>query len=95
MADKDVYIQKMQAKLDEWNAEIDKLKAKAAQVQADSRVEYQKQIQNLQEKRQGAEKKLAEVRQAGESAWQDLKAGAQSAWDALEDALKSARSRFK
>ena len=95
MVDKDAYVQKMQAKLDEWNAEIDKLKAKAAQVEADSRVEYQKQIQNLQEKRQGAEKKLAEVRQAGESAWQDLKAGAQSAWDAMEDALKSARSRFK
>ena len=95
MADKDAYVQKMQAKLDEWNAEIDKLKAKAAQAEADSRVEYQKQIQNLQEKRQGAEKKLAEVRQAGESAWQDLKAGAQSAWDAMEDALKSARSRFK
>jgi uncharacterized coiled-coil DUF342 family protein len=95
MVDKDADVQKMQAKLDEWNAEIDKLKAKAAQAEADSRVEYQKQIQNLQEKRQGAEKKLAEVRQAGESAWQDLKAGAQSAWDAMEDAIKSARSRFK
>jgi len=95
MAEKDAYVQKMQAKLDEWNAEIDKLKAKAAQAEADSRIEYQKQIQDLQERRQGAENKLAQVRQAGEGAWQDLKTGAQSAWDAMEDALKSARSRFK
>jgi len=29
MADKDAYVQKLHAKLDEWNAEIDKLKAKA------------------------------------------------------------------
>ncbi len=29
MTDKDAYVQKLHAKLDEWNAEIDKLKAKA------------------------------------------------------------------
>jgi len=95
MADRDAYVQKMQAKLDEWNAEIDKLQAKAAQAEAESRLEYQKQINNLREKRQEAEKKLAQVREAGGGAWEDLKAGAQLAWDAMEAALKSARSRFK
>ena len=37
----------------------------------------------------------AEVREAGEGAWEDLKSGVQGAWDAMEDALKSARSKFK
>ena len=37
---KDQYVQKLHAKLDEWNAEIDKLKAKADKTSAESRVEY-------------------------------------------------------
>jgi uncharacterized coiled-coil DUF342 family protein len=97
ISQKDKYVQKLHAKLDEWSAEIDKLKAKADEVEADSRVEYQKQIQNLKQRRQEAEKKMAELRSSGEGAgaWQDLKAGAQQAWDSMEAALKSARTKFK
>jgi uncharacterized coiled-coil DUF342 family protein len=94
MPDKDAYVQKLHAKLDEWNAEIDKLKAKADKAEAESRLEYQKQIENLQERRKEAKEKLTEMRQAGEGAWEDLKSGVQSAWDSMEEALKSARSRF-
>jgi hypothetical protein len=49
----------------------------------------------LRDKRADAEQKLNEVREAGAGAWEDLKAGAQSAWDSMEEALKSARSKFK
>jgi uncharacterized coiled-coil DUF342 family protein len=94
MPDKDAYVQKLHAKLDEWNAEIDKLKARADKAEAESRLEYQKEIETLQERRQEAEEKLAELRRAGEGAWEDLKSGVQSALNAMEVALKSARSRF-
>jgi predicted nucleic acid-binding Zn-ribbon protein len=94
MPDKDAYVQRMHAKLDEWNAEIDKLKAKADKAEAESRLEYQKEIEILKERRKDAEEKLTEVSQAGEGAWEDLKAGIQSAWDSMEEAIKSARSRF-
>ena len=47
------------------------------------------------QKREKAHKKLTEVREAGEGAWEDLKSGVQSAWDSMEEALKSARSKFK
>jgi uncharacterized coiled-coil DUF342 family protein len=95
LTDKDAYVQKLHATLDEWNAEIDTLKTKADKAEADSRVEYQKQIDNLRDKRAQAEQKLNEVREAGAGAWEDLKAGAQGAWDSMEEALKSARSKFK
>jgi hypothetical protein len=36
MKNKEAYVQKMHAKIDEWNADIDRLKAKADQVEADS-----------------------------------------------------------
>jgi len=92
---KDKYVEKLHTKLDEWNAEIDKLKVKADKAEADSRIEYQKQIKNLQQKRQEAEKKLADLRSAGKDAWEDLKSGVQQAWDSMEEAVKSARSKFK
>ena len=95
MSDKDLYIQKLHARLDQWNAKIDKLRAKADKVEAGVRVEYNKQMEYLQEKRKVAEAKLAEMREAGGDAWKDLKIGVGMALDAVEEAIKSASSRFK
>jgi uncharacterized coiled-coil DUF342 family protein len=95
MENKDAYIQKLSARLDEWNAEIDKLRAKADKAEAESRIEFQNQIENLRQRHKEAEEKTAELREAGEGAWEDLKSGVQGAWDVMEQSLKSARSRFK
>ena len=84
----------MHAKIDEWNADIDKLKAKADQVEASSKIEYQKQIEALKSKRSEIEKKVSEISRSGEDAWQDLKAGVDPAWEAMNEAIKSATSRF-
>lgn len=92
---KDAYVQKLKAKMDEWNAEIDKLEAKVDQADAEAKIEYEKQLEDLRAKRKDAEDKMAELQQAGEGAWEDLKAGIESAWDSLGSALKSASSRFK
>jgi uncharacterized coiled-coil DUF342 family protein len=95
MKNKEAYIQKLHAKIDEWNTDIDKLKAKADQVEADSKIEYQKQMQALKSKRDEIEKKVSEISRSGENAWEDLKAGVDLAWEAMSEAIKSATSRFK
>lgn len=95
MTTKDEYIQKMHAKLDQWNAEIDKLAAKADQVSADTRAEYHKQIEDLRAKREAAQERMSMLQQAGEGAWQDLKAGMEMAWDVIGEAIDSAKTRFK
>ena len=95
MLDKDLYIQKLHARLDQWNANIDKLRAKADKAEAGVRQEYFKQIEYLQGRKKEAEAKLAEMRAAGGDAWEDLKIGVGMAWDAMEEAIKSATSRFK
>lgn len=95
MSMKDAYEQKLQAQLDEWGAEIDKLKAKADNAEADAQLEYYKQIEELRSMQETATNKLAELKDAGDDAWEDLKAGIDSAWDSLGNALKSATSRFK
>ncbi|EQB34400.1 hypothetical protein M947_10995 [Sulfurimonas hongkongensis] len=95
MSMKEAYEQKLQAQLDEWNAEIDKLKAKANGADADRKIEYEKKIDELQSMQETASKKLNELKDASDDAWKDLKAGIESAWDSMDSALKSATSRFK
>ena len=48
MSDKEVYLQKMRAQLDEWKADVDKLKAKASMASADARLERNRQIEVLE-----------------------------------------------
>jgi hypothetical protein len=95
MSMKDAYEQKLQAQLDEWSAEIEKLKAKADNAEADTQLEYYKQIEKIRSMQESASNKLVELKDAGDDAWEDLKAGLDSAWDSLGSAVKSAASRFK
>jgi uncharacterized coiled-coil DUF342 family protein len=94
MSMKEAYEKKLQAKLDEWSAEIDKLKAKADSAEADVQLEYYKQIEDLRSMQDAAGKKLDELKAAGDNAWEGLKAGTDSAWDSLSSSIKSAVSRF-
>lgn len=95
MNSRDEYVRKMQAKLEEWNAEIDVLSAKADEVKADVKHEYAEQIESLKVKQTAAKQKIEELQLTGEVAWEDLKAGAELAWGAISEAIDSAKSRFK
>lgn len=92
---KEAYEKKLQAQLDEWGAEIDKLKAKADAAEADAKLEYYKEIEELQSMQEAASKKLDELKASGGDAWEDLKAGIDNAWDSLSKSVKSAVSRFR
>ncbi len=94
MSMKEAYEKKLQGKLDEWSAEIDKLKAKADSAEADAQLEYYKQVEELRSMQDAASKKLDELKEAGDDAWEDLKAGIENAWDSLGSSIKSAVSRF-
>jgi hypothetical protein len=48
MDDKQLYQKKMQSQLDEWSAELDKLKAKASGANADVQLQINKQVEGLQ-----------------------------------------------
>lgn len=95
MSNRDEYVRKMQAKLDEWNSEIDKLTARANEVKADVKNDYYEQIATLKIKQTTARQKIEELQHAGENAWEDVKSGIDLALTAMGEALDSARSRFK
>jgi uncharacterized coiled-coil DUF342 family protein len=91
---KDAYLQKIDAQMEDWKSEIDKMKAKADKAEAGAKLEYYKQIEELREKQQAAQEKLTELKSSGEDAWEDLKAGFELARVSLGEAIKSASSRF-
>lgn len=95
MSMKEAYQKKMKAQLDVWSAEIDRLKAQAAKMEADAEIKVQREIDDLRAKRDAAAEKLARLERAGDDAWEDLKAGVEGAWDSLARAVKSASARFK
>jgi len=94
MNSRDAYVQKLKAKLDEWNATIDKLQAKADQTEAESKIKYEKQLADLRAKRKDVDEKILELEQAGESAWEGLKQGLENSWDILKASFTKAKSEF-
>jgi hypothetical protein len=95
MSNREEYVRIMQAKLEEWNADIDVLAAKAEGVKEDLKHEYTEQIEALKVKQTEAKQKIEELQLTGEVAWEDIKAGAELAWGAISEAIDSAKSRFK
>lgn len=95
METKKAYQEKMEAHLKEWSAKIGELMAKAEKAQADAKIEYQREVEELQVKQKEVEQNLKKLRQAGEEAWEDWKTGVQKAWDDLQGAWESAVARFK
>ena len=91
---KEAYEQKLQAQLDVWSTEIDKLDAKAGEADVNTQAEYYKQIEELRAKQDDAKEKLDELKSA-HNAWEDLKVGIESAWGLLGDKLSSTKSKFK
>lgn len=95
MSMKQAYEKKLRAQLDEWSAEIDKLKAKADKAEADAQLEYYKKIEELRTMQRDVANQLIELEESSDDAWEDIKAGINNAWDSLDKALKSAVQRFK
>lgn len=95
METKQAYEAKVKAQLDQFNAQIEQMKAKAAEANADAAIEYNKAIDDLTAKRNSAQAKLDEIGKASEDAWQDLKVGFESAWNDLNVAFKSAMDKFQ
>jgi len=95
MSEREQYVEKAKARIDQWNADIEKPQAKADEAKADAKIEYEKQLKQLRAHRDEAKEKLDEMAEASDSAWDDLKAGFESAWDKISSAFDNAKTRDK
>lgn len=95
MNEKELYQQKRQAQLDEWKAEVAKLKAKASGASADAQLELIREIKALEGKIEQGKAKLAELAEASDEAWDSIKDGVESGWKSMTSAFRDAAAKFK
>lgn len=95
MENRKEYIDKMAARLKEWDDEIIKLEEKVLAAKADVKAEYHKQLMELLNKKDAAQLKLKNIMDARDDAWQELKAGIELSWEILEDSIKNACTKIK
>ena len=95
MANRDEYVEKLKARLDEWNAELARWEAKAKVAETDARLDFQRHIDALRQQRDGAISQLKNVQTAAGDAWLEMARGADHAWEQMRDAFDKARSHFQ
>ena len=94
MDTRDAYVAKLKARLEEWNAEIDKLVARSRQAQADKQIAFHEHIATLQQHRDTAQQQLTQLQQASANAWEEMKQGIEDAWARIDQAFAKARTRL-
>jgi small-conductance mechanosensitive channel len=92
--EKEKQVGKRQEQLAEWAEEVGKLVARAEKVPGDLRAEYDKQVEDLKQRRKLLEGRLKELRAAGPQAWEDVKRGFDQAAEEMRRSLSNAFSRF-
>ena len=94
MLNREEYVQKLKAQLDEWNAEAKKWEQKAQEAQSHMKGEYEKQLAQLNSQREQALYQMKLLQNASQDAWQDMMKGADQAWKSMQEAFDRARSHF-
>jgi len=94
MDTRDAFVAKLQAQLDEWNADLDKLEARARKAQADQTITDNEHVTALRQHRDDAQQRLAQMQQATGDAWEDMRQGMEEAWAHIAKAFTNARARL-
>jgi chromosome segregation ATPase len=95
MSERELYIKKFEAKLDEWKAEAQALRARAEGAGADAQLEAMRELESVERQIDDAEERLGELRKASDDAWESIKAGAEDAWSSLSEGFSKAADRLK
>jgi chromosome segregation ATPase len=95
MEEKKTYLRKMAERLEQLDAKVGELKAKAAKAGGEAKGEIDKKAAELTAKQQEARQKLQELKEAGAEKWDSLKGRAEKAQHSLEEAVAKIVAKFK
>jgi len=95
MSTKEAYKQKVEAEVELAQAKLAELRAVAKGCAADTRIKFNQQIEELEQKVDTTKTKLKALADVGEDAWEQLKDGVDNAWSSLSSAVKDAGAKLK
>lgn len=95
METKEAYRKKVEGNFKVLGTIISEIEAAIVQTEAESKIEYNKQIEELRNKSDAIQKKLEELKGASDHTWVDLKESIEKAMSDLKNASDRAISKFK
>ncbi len=95
VTERELYEKKMRAQLDEWKAELAKIKAQTEGASADAQLTWKREMEELEREIEQGEQRLEELGEASGDAWESVKQGAESAWASLSSGFRKASERLK
>lgn len=95
MEKRDLYLEKINAQVEQYSAKLAGMRGKAAEIQADMKLEYLNQVEKLEGKRDGLKEKYEQLKKSSESSFEDMKEGTENAWNELKEAVTKAVENFK
>lgn len=94
MSKSDEYIAKMKLQLDEVDAKMDKLEAKATEAKEDARAKYKDEMGKLRQQSKLAKVKLEELKAAGEDKWEAMVTETEKIRDAFAHSFNYFKSQL-
>lgn len=94
MDDRTAFVEKLEAKLEQWSADIDKMQAQAKEAGADARMKLQDEVDGLRELQKDAQARLDRLKQEPTAAWKDLKSDAERAWERMDKAIRETVNEY-
>jgi len=94
MMNREQAVENLKGKLDQWNADLDRLERRAESFGEERRKELEKAVGQLKDKRKETMDALDRLGSAGDDAFDDVRKGALQAWDSMSDSLEQAKRRF-
>lgn len=88
MGTMEAHVEQMDAQLKQWAVKIDERVAKAGELGAEAKEQFNRQVEELKAKHKETEKKLDHLKAAGAAEWETFKAGVESAWNDFETSFK-------
>lgn len=89
------YINKVKAQLDQYDAQLAEMKAKADQVKAGARVEFHSMMEEALVKRDVMQSQLTQLHRSSEGAWTEIQNGLEKASQELQKSFDDALAKFK
>jgi hypothetical protein len=95
MKNRDEYVEKMKAQLDQWNSQMAAWEAATRGATAEAKIELEKQMGIMKSRADDLVFRMELMKGASAEAWQEIARGADEARKTMQEAFEKARHHFK
>ncbi|HKJ81740.1 MAG TPA: hypothetical protein VJ954_06935 [Ignavibacteriaceae bacterium] len=93
MENRKEYIDKFAKQLKQWDSDIQVMQEKIKNYASNTKIDLQKQLNNLESQRNILKIKLDKMKDANSEVWKDLREGTEKGWAEFKDRISSISSK--